>query len=60
MCISTPKVTPNYTVSDRSEEGQQTARDRRIQLGNQTGGRLATQLFLGGQQDRPSKILLGG
>jgi len=59
MCLSKPKITPTYTVTERSEEDRQAARTRRIQLGNQTGGRTATQVFLGNQQSSPSKVLLG-
>lgn len=61
MCIATPKaptITPSPTIVNRDDEQVRQARDRRLRLGNQTGGNLATRMVLGNNTD--NRVKLGG
>ena len=63
MCLGGTKQVappPSPTVTTADDATVKAARDRRIRLGQQTGGQLATRLFLSKGQSSGSSIRLGG
>jgi len=52
MCFNFSKPTPTPTITDRSDASVEAARMRRLQLGRETGGHLATRLTLNKPETR--------
>ena len=59
MCFSPPKVTPAPNIVERSDAAVQQAQQRRLTLGQQTGGKLATRFALGGNTAPENRFKLG-
>ena len=58
MCIKSPSIAaPAPAIVGRDDAGVQNARQRRLALSQNTGGRLATRKFGGGNSDR--RLVLG-
>lgn len=59
MCMKRPNITPAPEIVTEDNAVSRANRDRRIRLGQQTGGQLATRVALGAQTTAAPRVTLG-